>query len=285
MKKIFVLLLSLMVCALFFVACSEETTDTEGTSSSAVSSEASDESGVSVETSENTNQSDASISDPDEENSTVIDNPEDAEPVAVDFWTEEEYKKDIHYTKYDNGNIIKRITLYEDEEKQIRESETVEKDGVVLSETEYTDGENSKSSYFIDGELFYYTESFEVSEEESVYFGKYGTNTYDASNKLLTSHYGKSDLYHLENGEIYYLCYDDPSDTWQMWLYAGFTKFYDPQETVAEYLADEDGWYFSIVTVGDGYTEEQAEEIIKELEEYRKKINELSEQWQASIHK
>ncbi len=284
MKKLIVLVLALMVCMLFFVACSEEKTDTKSTSSSDVSSEAPNESDSSDNVSENANTSDTSVPDSDAENSTVVEIPEDTEPVAVDVWTEEEYKKDIYYTKYDNGNIIQRITLYEDEEKQIRESETVEKDGVVLSKTEYTDGEMSKSSYFINGELLYYNETFEVSEEESEYFGKYGTNTYDASNRLLTSHYGKSEVYHLENGEKYYLCYDDPGDPWPMWLYAGFTKFYEPQETVAEYLADEDGWYFSMVTVGDGYTEEQAEEIIKELEEHRKKIGDLSEQWQAHMH-
>ncbi len=282
MKRLIALLLSMLMCALALAACGNEAKSNEPQDSTAPSQD------TAATQSENGNTDTSSVApstpDSDDEDSTAVEIPDDTGPIAVDFWTEEEYKKDIYYTKYDNGNIIQRITIYEDEDKQIRESETVEKDGVVLSRTEYTDGEMSKSSFFIDGELLFYRESFEVSEEESIYFGKYGSHTYDASNKLLKSHYGKSELYYLENGEKYYLCYDDPSDPWPMWLYAGFTKYYDPQETVAEYLADENGWYFSMVTVGDGYTEEQAEEIIKDLEEHRKKINELSEQWQAHMH-
>lgn len=291
MKKVIFLVISLLVCMSLFAACAEETQTANPSDDNVSNAEVSEASVASDETSENSNASDetddvsdASTSDGGEESSAVVEDPENTEPVLLDVRIEEGDKKSVYYKEYDNGNILEETIVYEDDEKKIRKSETLEKSGEVLSHTEYVNGEINKRTFFIDGKTLYYTETFEVSQEESIHFGTTGTNYYDSSDRLLKSHYGKSEVYYPENGEIYYLCYDDPSDPWNMWLYSGFTKFYEPQTLVAEYLADETGWYLSVEASGEGYTEQQAEEIIKQVDEYRREIYEISDQWNAYVH-
>ena len=285
MKKVIFLVFSVFVCVALLAACSGTVDPTDETSAVPSNSEVSnllpDNSDSSAEPSEN---STASEDVSGEESSAVVENPDNDLPVLLEVRTEIGDKMTVDYLEYDNGNTFEKVIIYEDDEKTIRESETLKKDGEVLSVTEYENGEQSKSTYFIEGEILFYKEAFEVSAEEADYFGSTGENTYDSSNRLLKSHYGKSAVYYLEDGEVYYQCYDDPSDPWDMWLYKGFTSFYDQQDLIAEYLSDETGAYLSVKSVGDGYTEQQAEDIIKKVHEYRDGIYALSDRWQSYVN-
>lgn len=291
MKKVIFSAFVLFVCISLLAGCAEKNNPADEasgkTSGAEVSNTLSDNSVVSDETDvsdETENASDVTEPDNGGENSAPVEDPDDTEPVLLDVRTEEGDKKTVYYQEYDNGNILEKIVIYEDDEKKVPKTETFEKDGEILSLTEYINGEVSKCTYFIDGEMVFYRETFKVSQEESVHFGETGTHTYDASKRLLKSHYGKSEVYYPENGEIYYLCYDDPGDPWNMWLYEGFTAFYQPQKLIAAYLADETGWYLSVETPGEGYTEQQAETVIKKVDEYRREIFELSERWQSYVN-
>ena len=240
MKKVIFLVFSVFVCVALLAAGSGTVDPTDETSAVPSNSEVSnllpDNSDSSAEPSEN---STASEDVSGEESSAVVENPDNDLPVLLEVRTEIGDKMTVDYLEYDNGNTFEKVIIYEDDEKTIRESETLKKDDEVLSVTEYKNGEQSKSTYFIEGEILFYKEAFEVSAEEADYFGSTGENTYDSSNRLLKSHYGKSAVYYLEDGEVYYQCYDDPSDPWDMKLYNGFTEFYAPVENATEAAAVE----------------------------------------------
>ena len=202
---------------------------------------------------------------------------------CVKQWEESEDKKTIFFEEYSNGVILENTVFFEDSEKKIKKSETLTRSSELLREVDYKDGEPTEKRCFKDGALLYSLKMDVFEYEDSHIFGTEVRHTYDSSGRLLSSHYGKSDVYYLSDGKTYYLCYDDPSDPWDMKLYNGFTEFYEYQEKVADFLADEEGNYLSVKQAGEGYTAEEAEEIIKAALSFRDKIVDMKKQWDEYI--
>lgn len=202
---------------------------------------------------------------------------------CVKQWEESEDKKTIFFEEYSNGVILENTVFFEDSEKKIKKSETLTRSSELLREVDYKDGEPTEKRFFKDGALLYSLKMDVFEYEDSHIFGTEVRHTYDSSGRLLSSHYGKSDVYYLSDGKTYYLCYDDPSDPWDMKLYNGFTEFYEYQEKVADFLADEEGNYLSVKQAGEGYTAEEAEEIIKAALSFRDEIVDMRKQWDEYI--
>ena len=288
MKKILALSIVFAFIFTFLVGCNEtvdvESGDESVAEQSAESKDLQAESASegSTEDAENSDTQESSITNENSSQGGEESNSVD-EIYCVKQWEESEDKKTIFFEEYSNGVILENTVFFEDSEKKIKKSETLTRSSELLREVDYKDGEPTEKRCFKDGALLYSLKMDVFEYEDSHIFGTEVRHTYDSSGRLLSSHYGKSDVYYLSDGKTYYLCYDDPSDPWNMKLYNGFTEFYEYQEKVADFLADEEGNYLSVKQAGEGYTAEEAEEIIKAALSFRDEIVDMRKQWDEYI--